>query len=307
MSSLSLQAIRDDLQSTHRDIGKHHTSSVESFAMLSNSLERTSSVELAILARLDDIAGQNLAFRDSWDQYSELNRIRAARLVGSRSLRVPISCTHTLFQERDVKSIQLGLIQKPSLFKSVYDHAKRRKPDDMTTNLVYKTTKFPSDAQMRRTWAGCACRYWSRSQQYSNWQASNSRTSWNFSMHSANRNHDRDCPHSSCVETSWSMRLSLACCSKFLARAVEASLSLTRGAGGTALSPNLQFRCLVSYDSPAFGLMGKPFPDDMTFDDMKTVASQRVQILRQMFQDGKASPYDVDIDGNTLLHVSNPW
>ena len=84
VSSLSLQAIRDDLQSTHRDIGKHHTSSVESFARLSNSLERTSSIELAILARLDDMAGQNLVFRDSWDQSSELSRIKAARLVGSK-------------------------------------------------------------------------------------------------------------------------------------------------------------------------------------------------------------------------------
>ena len=178
----------------------------------------------------------------------------------------------------------------------------------MTTKLVHRTTKVPSDPQTRRTWAGCACRYSSRSQQYSKWQASNSKTtSWNFSIHSANRNHDRDCPHSACVETSWSMRLSLACCSKFLARAVEASLSLTRGAGGTALSPNLQLRCLVPYDSPAFALMGEQYPESMTFDDIKIVASQRVQRLRNMFQDGKASPYDVDIGGNTLLHVSDPW
>ena len=102
------------------------------------------------------------------------------------------------------------------------------------------------------------------------------------------------------------MTLSLAYCSKSLARAVEASLSLTRGAGGIALSPNLQLRCLVPDDCPAFVLIRERFPDDMSFDDIKTVASQRVQILRQMFQDGKASPYDVDIHGNTLLHVSDP-
>ena len=178
----------------------------------------------------------------------------------------------------------------------------------MATNLMYKTTRVPSDARMRRTWAGCACRHRSRSQQYSKWQASNSKTTfWNFSMHSANRHHDRDCPLSACVESFWSIRLSLACCSKFLAKAVEASLSLTRGAGGTALSPNVQLKCLVPYDSPAFALIKEPYPDDMTFDDIKIVASQRVQILRQMFQDGKASPYDVTIDGDTLIHVSDPW
>ena len=180
----------------------------------------------------------------------------------------------------------------------------------MTTTLVCRTAKFPSDPHMGRTWAGCACRYRSKSQQYSKSQASNSRTtSWNISIHLANRNHDRDCPHSACVETSWSMRLSLAFCSKFLTRAVEASLSLTRGAGGTALSPKLQSRCLVSDDSPAFVLASEAFhiPRNVSFEYMKMVVSQRVQILRQMFQDGKASPYDVDIHGNTLLQVSNPW
>lgn len=45
----------------------------------------------------------------------------------------------------------------------------------------------------------------------------------------------------------------------------------------------------------------------MTFDDAKLVASQRVQRLRQMFQDGKASPYDVDIYGNILLHLATQY
>ena len=178
----------------------------------------------------------------------------------------------------------------------------------MTTKLVYRTTKLPSSPQMGSTWAGCACRYRNGSQQYSRSQASNSRTtSWSISIHSANRNHDRDCPHSACVETSWSMRLSLACCSKFLARALQTSLSLARGAGGVALSPNLQLRCLVPSDSPAFALVMEWFPRDITLDNLMIVASQRVQTLRQMFQDGKASPYDVEINGNTLLHVSDPW
>ncbi|KAM0804469.1 hypothetical protein BDR22DRAFT_960096 [Usnea florida] len=288
VSSSSLQAVRDDLQSIHRDIGEHYTSSMGSFASLNTNLARNSStLESIILARLDEIARQNLALRDSWDRSSELNFIRATRL------------------ERDVKSIQLGLLQKPSLLKSVYEQAKSREPDDMTTKLMCRTNKVPSDPQMRRTWADCACRYRSRRQQYSKLQASDSKTiSWSISIHSANRNHDRDCPLSVCVETSWSMRLSLASCTKFLARAVEASLSLTRGAGGIALSPNLQLRCVVPYNSPAFTLMREPYPDDMTFDDTKIAASQRMQILRQMFQEGRASPYDVCMDGNTLLHYA---
>lgn len=103
------------------------------------------------------------------------------------------------------------------------------------------------------------------------------------------------------------MALRLAHCSKLLARALEASVSFTRGAGGIALSPTLQLRCLVPYDSPAFELIRAHDLHNMTFGDMKIVADQRVQILRQMFQDRKASPYDVDINGDNLLHVSDPW
>ena len=84
VSSSSLQALRDDLQSIHRDIGGQHTSSMESLARLNTNLGRTSSsVESIILAKLDEIARQNLALRDSWDQSSELNWIRATRHVSS--------------------------------------------------------------------------------------------------------------------------------------------------------------------------------------------------------------------------------
>ena len=84
MSSSSLQALRDDLQSIRRDIGEHHTSSMESFASLNTNLGRTSStVDSIILARLDEISRQYVALRDSWDQSSEMNRITATRLVSS--------------------------------------------------------------------------------------------------------------------------------------------------------------------------------------------------------------------------------
>ena len=110
MSSLSLQGMHDDLRSTHRDIGKHHTSSIESFARLSESLERTSSTELAILARLDDFAVESLALRNFLEQSSELGRNRAARLVGFIVSTSPNSlCSHTIpgkrCQEHAIRSL----------------------------------------------------------------------------------------------------------------------------------------------------------------------------------------------------------
>ena len=102
VSSLSLQAIRDDLQSFHRDIGKHHTSSMESFASLNTNVGRScSTAESIILARLDDIARQNLALRDSLEQSSELSRIKAARLVGSKPSASPeFMYSHTFLGKR---------------------------------------------------------------------------------------------------------------------------------------------------------------------------------------------------------------
>lgn len=73
-----------------------------------------------------------------------------------------------------------------------------------------------------------------------------------------------------------------------------------------SLSPTVRLRCLVASDSPAFELIGRRFPYRMTANNIEAVVSQRVQSLRQMFQDRTASPYDVDIDGNTLLHVGSP-
>ena len=178
----------------------------------------------------------------------------------------------------------------------------------MATNLAHKRMRIRSDARMRPKSVSCTCRTGTGSQKFSKSHASYSRTtSWAFSIHLANANHGRDCPRSAGVETSWSMALRLAHCSKLLARALDATVSFTRGAGPIALSPTLKLRCLVPYDSPAFTLVRDTYLDNMTFDDMKIVADQRVQILRQMFQDGKASRYDVDIDGHTLLHVSDPW
>ena len=97
-------------------------------------------------------------------------------------------------------------------------------------------------------------------------------------------------------------------CGAFLAGALEASISITRGAGGLSISPNLRCARLVSRNSPAFKLV-----DDLVLqiyplqpEDMgKLEASLDIGIhgLALLFRDGKASPYDVDLEGNTLLHV----
>lgn len=296
--------MRDDLKSIQRDMEEHNASSSGFFATLKTQLQQNSStVESAILAGFDGLAQQNLALMNAF----ESSQTRAMILVSSGLSKDPNPLLLTDLQENDVKSIQLSLIQKPSLFKKTYDEFKSREFKDMETSAAYGTVTSPSRIRKTRTGMVCTCRLQTSSQQYSSSQNGNSRkTLLTVSLHSANTNHHRGCPHSSLVESSWSLKFRLAYCSRLLARAVQTSISLTKGAGGTSLSPNMTFRCLVADDSPAFALMRDPWTWNKSVNDIETVVNQRVQSLRQMFQDRKASPYDIDMYGNTLLHVGNP-
>lgn len=297
--------MRDVLESIQRDMEEHNASSSGSFATLQTQLQQNSfTAESAILAGVDGLAQQTLALKNAF----ESSQTRAARLVSFDVSRDPsLLLLLTGLQEKDIKSIQLSLVQKPSLFKKTYDEFKSRELEDMETSAAYGTVTSPSRIRKMRTAKVCPCRLQTSSQQYSSSRYGNFRkTSWTVSLHSANTNHHRGCPHSSLVESSWSLKFRLAYCSRLLARAVQASISLTKGAGGTSLSPNMTFRCLVADDSPAFALMRHPWSWNISVNDIETLVNQQVRSLRQMFQDHKASPYDIDLCGNTLLHVSNP-
>jgi hypothetical protein len=81
-------------------------------------------------------------------------------------------------------------------------------------------------------------------------------------------------------------------------------MSVTRGAGGFAISPWLQFRAVVSRDSPAFALLDYWSPKIIAENDIIKCAEQILKQLYQLFQEGKASPTDILPHGTTLLHVS---
>lgn len=96
----------------------------------------------------------------------------------------------------------------------------------------------------------------------------------------------------------------------FLSRVVEVSVSLTRGAGGFSISPNLTLKSMIRDNSPAFDL----FPESHGF----TFASQRglsgafaahtdrcLQQLKEIYSGGEASPYDIDYNGRTVLQVGS--
>jgi hypothetical protein len=93
-------------------------------------------------------------------------------------------------------------------------------------------------------------------------------------------------------------------CSKVLGHSIAVELSLTRGAGGFAISPWLQLRAVVAKDSPAFALLSYESELRKAKNDISGRVKCILKQLHQLFQEGKASPTDVLPDGSTLLHVS---
>lgn len=95
------------------------------------------------------------------------------------------------------------------------------------------------------------------------------------------------------------------CYGGVIAQVVKASIHLRRGAGGFSLSPSLSCIRVVSYDSPAFKLIDARF-GVLSFHVAPMVPAFDVVIrkLRGLFQDGRASPHDVNPSGESLIHVS---
>lgn len=307
-SSLNLHGLHDGVHSIHRDMKEHHTSFSGSFATLKTQFEQTSSAtESAILARIDGLARQNLGLMKALEQHSESNETRAATLVSSDLSTDPNLLLLTSVQESDVRSIQLSLMQSPSFFRKTCDEFKDLELDDAAKNIAHRTFMSPSTIGKTRMGKVCTCRFRASSQRYSSSQNSNLReSSWTVSLRTANVCHHHDCPHSAWTESSWSLSFRLAYCNRLLASALQATVSFTNGAGGLSLSPTMSLTNLVSSDSPAFALIRDPILKGMPANDIEAAVNQRVQSLRQLFQDRKASPYDVDVHGNTLLHVGNP-
>ena len=110
-------------------------------------------------------------------------------------------------------------------------------------------------------------------------------------------------PSSVTVDTA---RFSIGICGALLNRAAEASFSIIRGAGGFSISSKLHCSRLVSYDSKAFWLVllyEDEVPRMSTFEDWEGFLNRRTREIERLFRLGEATPHDVDLEGNTLLHV----
>lgn len=129
---------------------------------------------------------------------------------------------------------------------------------------------------------------------------------WSVGFSASSLSHRADCELFKYFEREHTFNLKLRCYGGLIAQVVKASVHLRRGAGGFSLSPSLNCIRVVSYDSPAFKLIDT-FLDEMDYDLASTLLQLDVLIrkLQELFQDGRASPRDVNPRGDSLLHVSH--
>ena len=92
----------------------------------------------------------------------------------------------------------------------------------------------------------------------------------------------------------------------FLSRAIDYTFAITSGAGGFAISPQLTVLRMVDNGGSAMRKVEHLVHSVITAKGEES--AQRLEDgigrLRSLFCAGKASPFDVDPYGRTLLHVS---
>ena len=107
--------------------------------------------------------------------------------------------------------------------------------------------------------------------------------------------------------TNLAAKFRIGSCGFLLSRAIEVSLSVTKGAGGFSISPTLQCARVISSDDPHLHLFNvRELERKWSVRNIKeweTALQATTKDLALSFEAGIASPYDVNRCGHTLLHV----
>ncbi|MCJ1476212.1 hypothetical protein MMC13_004878 [Lambiella insularis] len=85
---------------------------------------------------------------------------------------------------------------------------------------------------------------------------------------------------------------------------LEASIAVTRGAGGFSISPHLDVRAFVRKDSPAFNLFARDLWNSLSIADPIKHMHDILHQLQRLFDMREAAPSDVDINGRTVLSMN---
>lgn len=192
--------------------------------------------------------------------------------------------------------MQTRLLEAPRLLRSVCDEISRTENAAPFSSIMESRAYVPSSSLHRKR-RNCSCRPSTYSLRIPFWGAN---------LSSSALIHGEDCDLFKYPEREDSWNLRVVYCGRLIAQAVTASMHLRRGAGGFSISPNLHCSRVVSSESPIFDLIDTQVFG--IFDKKTNITSELNALMRkieQLFRDGKASPRDVNEQGDSLLHVSH--
>ena len=214
-------------------------------------------------------------------------------------------------QERNIRNIQLNAISRPSLLQSAAqenDWLAGYVSQSSEPNSGIGQAKLPTHRRIRKR---CNC-----NDRYADFHGDTFSSSlWGqafghqgFIRSSVNTTgcHHQECPMYPSSLTVTTARFSIGLCGALLNRAIEASISIIHGAGGSSISPRLHCSRFVSDDCKAIKLVefdDNDIPHMTTLGDWEGFLNARTREIDRLFRLGKATPYDVDWRGYTLLHV----
>ena len=131
---------------------------------------------------------------------------------------------------------------------------------------------------------------------------------WKFLFETESMNHHPACYLFASASSTTVAKFGLKRCGVLLSGAIEASIAITRGAGGLSINPGLRCAHVVPANNPAFQLLFRlqnrfDTGPESNIGEVESSMETSIQDIARLFREGKASPYDVDLQGNTLLHV----
>lgn len=215
--------------------------------------------------------------------------------------------------DEDARKLQLILAQRPSLLRTVCDGAGGLEMNIKRTTTMAAQNRIMKDGRNRKwtkqsSWCSCSPLSREKAITYSFGGIEFFKTSTKSCKHSV------ACPLYIGTEAATTVGLKMTYYVRLLANTVRASMSITAGAGGFSISPCLNFRTVVTRDSPAFSLLDrerayKRFHSKapVRTNDVCEYFESALRELYELFRSKAASPNDVDEDGRTLLIKICEW
>ena len=196
----------------------------------------------------------------------------------------------------------MELLRKPSLLQSVCNRAAelQRSTDELLSDDRGSSAELGLSGVQSPSKALCSCMIGStyESRNWSNGFLNLYRSSVISCIH------QKGCPLRISPRKRTIIGMRYSYCGLLLSRMLSFSISISRGAGGSSISPNITFRATVSDMSPAFSLFNE-FSRKLAQIRNINYFTWVTQELYRLFTERKASLSDVNSRGETLLHVSD--